>query len=203
MKKTILAIALALMAFNPIFGQTTSDSEDSDSTGKIPFADRKITFYLGGFDDVHEGLGGNLGLNFNDIQDVPPILSNIYLGLIFTSAVPIGAEFGVNRLKKSWKDGKIKYSEKIGFGFYYKNNIFIAHDSLIATSLKGPSNKMIVTVQLGPRLEFANRVVVFASLNPGVSWYPNKVLKSKTNAFWYFGFNAGLALRFGGKKKES
>lgn len=193
MKKIKLVFVISLMLI-------TGFMSGQDSTGnKIPIGERKMTFYAAGKVDAHEGAGWNLGLNIQNLPVKARILQRVYVGLNITKQANLGFEIGLTPLNKSW--GKVKYFNTLGLLFHDRNVLFTPHDSLVSGSI-GKPGKMIAAFQLGCNLEFLDRVGLFATFDPGISFYPNAKFSWRSNGYWYWGAEGGIYFLFGGLKKK-
>ncbi len=201
MKKSILAIALGLIAFNPIFGQTETEADpeiEEVDPNKIPFLDRKVVNYVAGSTDIHNGSAVSIGFSIRSLEKAVPFFKDLDLGVIFGNKITAGAEFGFNPVKKSFGHyGNIIFSQRLGLAFYWKQATFVAHDSLMRETFLGrPQDKLTLTLQLGPQMEFWHRVRLAVTFNPGVSWYGHNY-----DLRYYFSGNLRLVYFWGGVKK--
>lgn len=199
--KLILVVGLVLMT-SFTFGQETPAGDEevpSDAASeKRPIGERKLTFCIGGGYNHREYGYWNLGLNIQNLPTSIVMFQRVGAEFIFAGNSNLGASIFLSPLNKNW--GRVKFYLDEGIVFHNRNGVFAPHDSLVSRTV-GDAGKLVLALRLGCRLEFFDRFGVFATYNPGISWYPTSEFTWGNNGDWYWGGQFGIYVLYGGLKK--
>ncbi len=212
MKTTVFAIIITIgVMFSLVAFAQNNDNTDTYDT--IHFDKRAAWISVSGVSDVREGNLFTLGLYFHDIPNAKLFCKNVELNFDFGKDL-IGFGIGFNQRFAMSKKGNVLWMFLKGLNGCYKNNFFLAQDTLYSKIPKGDSSvvKMIVTMQLGLEVEFGlkrkikgektqfARLGIFATINPGLSLFPHETLSWTKNCSQYLSGKIGVRLLFAGKK---
>jgi len=190
MKKLVLIVGYVLTLSSPSFGQ------DDEKGFKIEEKPNLVLWSLEGA-WTREGLAGSLNLRVKNIENALHFDKNFVVGLHCDNFF-VGAHLGFEPVAKKWGES-LTLNKVIVLSYDCFTNLFVAHDSLVTKTIDREP-EMILSLKLGPSLEFANRVNIFVCGKPGLSWNPKKPLMWQTNVYYYWGWEIGIGVNLRMKK---